>query len=289
MSTEIAVRRNLAHELAQRVMEEKPKINQRQAMVLKAGSNAQIYTMKDKEGKRVLDNLADFIMRDLGMTPSKANEYERVRFVSSLYKYYPELTPSDVKQAFEFALIGELDEYLPKDKHGDANTDHYGAFSFKYWSRILAAYRKLKEQTAVSVRALLPEGPQYSEEDKRKIKLDFLRCCYFICKRLIKGQEVAAWELNSEVFKTLEGLGLVEFSDITTDDVNTAAGELLKAGRGGHPQTILNAMNSGAVPNAVKFKAEYTSKQKQVRQQISRLSLVDMEKVFIDESEKYKP
>lgn len=66
--------------------------------------------------------------------------YTCTRLLDMLKKYFSTLSLSEIKIAFEFLLIGELNNYLPKDKAGNADKSHYQNFNIDYFSRVLNAY-----------------------------------------------------------------------------------------------------------------------------------------------------
>ena len=79
----------------------------------------------------------DFSIRNLERT-------EGFRFYDILKKYYSGLTLDEVRTAFELALVGELDKYLPKDKNGNPDKNHYQSFSAEFITRILNSFMAYK-------------------------------------------------------------------------------------------------------------------------------------------------
>ncbi|MFZ4705567.1 MAG: hypothetical protein ACOYMF_06110 [Bacteroidales bacterium] len=124
----------------------------------------------------LVNNLANFIARDVGIK-GEVDQYEKQRFIGLVRKYYNDLTISQIKEAFEYAMVGRLDFYLPKDKDGNADKNHYQLFSAEYTTKILTAYRRLLNEKT-------PEKPKelaehvITEHDKAMIHDTFIECIY---------------------------------------------------------------------------------------------------------------
>lgn len=84
--------------------------------------------------------LVKFVARDAGIKSFDA--YDVTRTMQLLKQYYSGFSLQEVSLAFELSLIGELDEYLPKDKNGQPDNNHYQSFGIGYVSKILNAYRR---------------------------------------------------------------------------------------------------------------------------------------------------
>lgn len=118
--------------------------------------------------------ITPFILKDVGIK-GNVDEYQATRFYDILTKYYSNLTISEVKLAFEMALVGELDEYLPKNKDGEPDKAHYQEFSIEYVTKILNAYKKIAGNTWHTAYAALPEHVEMmSEEDKARLHAESL-------------------------------------------------------------------------------------------------------------------
>ena len=129
--------------------------------VLTASTKLQISEMDDQA---IVDNCAQilhFVAKDVGyIIPSNVAEwsYTQTRLVDILKRYYSYLTLADVKLAFELATIGELDEYLPQDAHGNPDRKHYQQFNADYLSKILNAYRRKQNDVLSKAFAVLPKN-----------------------------------------------------------------------------------------------------------------------------------
>jgi hypothetical protein len=141
--------------------------------------------LKDKD-VRVLENgtekdfgaiaqvkfLAAGICRDYSIKGVEKTEV--VRFYDILRRYYSALTIAEVRTAFEMAIVGELDEYLPKDRAGHADKSAYQKFSIEFVAKILGAYKRSKEKVWTKVFRLAEKHEtEPTEAEKIQAKIDF--------------------------------------------------------------------------------------------------------------------
>ena len=114
------------------------------------------------------------ILLDIGI--KQAEPYEIGRFCDVVMRYYKSLSVNEIKLAFELLLIGELDPYLPKDKNGEPDKNHYQSFSFEYISKVLKAYKKRKDRTWQKAHLALPDPTKKepTEEDRKKSRERFI-------------------------------------------------------------------------------------------------------------------
>lgn len=107
-------------------------------------STAKTFTEYDaKELIADLTKALKFIFKDTGYknTDEKELGYLVVRVSEILKRYYGSLTLKDFRMAFEMSLTGELDDYLPKGRDGQADRGHYQQFNAEYVCKILNAYK----------------------------------------------------------------------------------------------------------------------------------------------------
>lgn len=111
------------------------------------------------------------ICKDVGIReredPDKM-KYNSTRFFTILKKHYSEFSINEVKAAFELASVGALDDYLPKDRDGNPDKNHYQAFNVEYYSKILNAYRKKRGDVWGKVRQALPVTVAVISEEEKK-------------------------------------------------------------------------------------------------------------------------
>lgn len=103
-----------------------------------------------------------FISMDVGCkipTDQEDWQYICTRLFTILKRYYNQLTLADIKMAFELAVSGELDDYLPKLSNGQADKNHYQQFNAEYFGKILNAYKSKRSAVIVKAQNALP-APQ---------------------------------------------------------------------------------------------------------------------------------
>lgn len=123
--------------------------------ILKAGTSKSIITNKAND-IGAINILVNGIAKDIGIK-GIIEKSDKIRFYDIIRKYYTMFTLSDVKLAFELAVVGRLNNYLPKDKNGEPDKNHYQSFSTEYVSKILNAYKRYLSETIIKARTLLPE------------------------------------------------------------------------------------------------------------------------------------
>ena len=99
------------------------------------------YTLEALAGE--LTKSLRWIARDIGYTIKGEDDWQyiTVRTAQLLKRYYETLSVDDFRLAFEMAVAGELDSYLPKDRSGHADAGHYQQFSAEYVCKILNGYK----------------------------------------------------------------------------------------------------------------------------------------------------
>jgi len=103
----------------------------------------------------------------------KIDEYQATLFHQFLRKYFFYLSVKEIKLAFELSIIGELNNYLPRDKNGTPDIQHYQNFSMEYVSKILKAYRKKRSFTRLKQKEL-PEARVNKETIRKEIIKDLI-------------------------------------------------------------------------------------------------------------------
>lgn len=147
-----------------RVMVTLPEITQAltpvEYSVFLASTKTRIKDLTPGEVAEKLKKLLRFIAIDVGYRiPDNATDwaYTQTRLFDLLQKYYNKLTLTEIKLAFELALVGELNEYLPKDGQGNPDTKHYQNFNAEYFSKILNAYIKRQNEICAKAFEALPK------------------------------------------------------------------------------------------------------------------------------------
>lgn len=124
--------------------------------------------------------------------------------------YFDDLSFSEVKLAWRLLAVGELDNYLPKDRYGNPDKNHYGSLNVDYVTKVLKAYRKRKADMMSKTTALLPDKPKATPEQERAfLNVQANNFIFAIMKYKYSGRfKVESDRLISEsTFKYMERLG----------------------------------------------------------------------------------
>lgn len=225
-SKAIEVRREMA-----KLPEVMDALNNAEKMIFLATTKDPIADMETKELCTKSGTLAKFVSRDAGI--KQIDEYDVTRFVDILQRYYSSLTLAEVKLAFEFAMAGELDSYLPRDRDGNPDKNHYQAFSVEYVTKILNAFRKKKFEVESKAYDAIPQiiGPtDRQKEYYLKFVKDQAINIYLSYKYTGKIGEKCEERI---IYQVLEKLGLAEPVCVTKDDKKKAMNNLLRKAQSG--------------------------------------------------------
>lgn len=127
--------------------------------------------LSDKEIGESIKKCISWIMRDVGYKCNDEAEmqYIVVRTMQILRKYYESLSIKDFRLAFELLVIGELDDYLPKNGQGQPDRQHYQQFSIEYICKILNAYERRRNVILKRVRDAQPKDDIYISAAEKKV------------------------------------------------------------------------------------------------------------------------
>ncbi len=136
-----------------------------------ASTKKQIAEIDDETLIAKTGQMFRFIAMDVGFIIPTENRddwtYICTRLLDLLKRYYSQLTLSEVKLAFELLITGELDDYLPKDRDGNAERKHYQQFNADYFAKILNAYRRKQNGVIHKAYKAVPEPKRLTPEQKR--------------------------------------------------------------------------------------------------------------------------
>jgi hypothetical protein len=124
--------------------------------------------------------------------------------------YFDDLSFAEVKLAWRLLAVGELDNYLPKDRYGNPDKNHYGSLNVDYVTKVLKAYRKRKADMMAKTTALLPDKPKVTPEQERAfLNVQANNFIFAIMKYKYSGRfKMESDRLISEsTFKYMERLG----------------------------------------------------------------------------------
>jgi hypothetical protein len=147
--------------------------------VAKAGSERIIKTIPDREfdenGKNIglvykMGILANGIAKDYSIR--SVDEAQVFRFYTTVRDYYSQFTLSEIRIAFELALVGELDSFLPKDQNGMPDKSAYQNFSQEFICKILNAYKNYRGKVWNKVFLLTSKEETVKSEEEKENDLN---------------------------------------------------------------------------------------------------------------------
>lgn len=123
----------------------------------------------ENKGK-VIQTIADTIngiIIDYGLNLPAEKEHVATRLYDVLYRNYPNLAISEIKEAFNLNLTGDLDFYFKKRANGTPDKEHFKTLSIEYVTKVLNAYKEYKREiTKKSLKAI--EGKKELSDAEKK-------------------------------------------------------------------------------------------------------------------------
>lgn len=252
--------------------------------IFAASTKTQISEMDDGVLVSKTAQMFRFIAMDVGyIIPQNENDwaYIQTRLVDILKRYYSNLTLADIKLAFELATTGELDEYLPKDKQGNPDKNHYQQFNADYFAKILKAYKQ--KQTDVidkAYKAIPGKNNEISPEQIRRFEIQrqwrnlYIFLCYKYTGKLILG-------LTDDMFlyEWLQKCGLADDVQVKEDDRKEAfARYMQRVARGMINQyTAFQVRRKGTESPEIDFTAFEIARKKEIIKAFDRMISEEMQ------------
>lgn len=143
-------------------------------LITEKSINPPLKSMDRVQAVSILTQMSKNILFDIGI--KQADPYEIGRFCDVVLRYYKRFSINEIKLAFELLLIGELDQYLPKDRNQQPDKNHYQSFSFEYISKVLRAYSRRRDRTWHKAHKALPvfENKEPTEADRKESRERFV-------------------------------------------------------------------------------------------------------------------
>lgn len=259
-------------------------LNPVEKYIFAASTKTQISEIDDETLVTKLANMLKYIAMDVGFIIPQITEdwqYIQARTSDILKRYYSNYTLSDVKLAFELATTGELDEFLPKDKHGNPDKNHYQQFNADYLSKILNAYKRKQNVVIDKAFKVLPEPkgemtPQQIRqfEIQRQWRNRYIFLCYKYTGKLILG-------LTDDMFlyEWLQKCGLADDVQVKEDDRKEAfARYMQRVARGMINQyTAFQVRRKGTESPEIDFTAFEVARKKEIIKAFDRMIAEEMQ------------
>lgn len=259
-------------------------LNPVEKYIFAASTKTQISEIDDKTLVDKLANILKYIAMDIGfIIPQDIEDWQYIqaRILYILKRYYSNYTLSDVKLAFELATTGELDEFLPKDKHGNPDKNHYQQFNADYLSKILNAYKRKQNVVIDKAFKALPETksemtPQQIRqfEIQRQWRNRYIFLCYKYTGKLILG-------LTDDMFlyEWLQKCGLADDVQVKEDDRKEAFSRYMQRVASGmiNQYTAYQVRRKGTESPEIDFTAFEVARKKEIIKAFDRMIAEEMQ------------
>ena len=170
-----------------------------------------------------LATILKWVAKDVGYKPTDDSEtqYTIIRTVEILKRYYANLSLKDFRMAFEMAVTGELDEYLPKGRDGQPDRNHYQQFNAEYVCKILNAYKARRGWILKKANEAMPKqepapNPEQQRYYRNKTRQDCIRAFEYYKENGRLPDMSPIGELLC--YNTLSDVGLADEIVVTLDE-----------------------------------------------------------------------
>lgn len=253
-------------------------LNPVEKYVFAASTKTPIAEIDDAKLVENLSLLFKRIAMDVGyIIPQNENDWNYIqsRLLDILKKYYSQMTLADIKLAFELATTGELDEFLPKDKHGNPDKNHYQQFNADYLSKILKAYKQKQTDVIDKAYKALPEPKkELTPEEKRYYhNQSVARCREVFLQYKYTGRFVLGVTDGMLIYDWLRKLGFANEVAGTEDDRKEAfARYMQRVARGMINQyTAFQVRRKGTESPEIDFTAYEIARDKEIKRTFDRM------------------
>ena len=220
-----------------------------------------------------------FIAMDVGYIIPNDNPddwaYICTRLMDLLKRYYSHLTLSEVKLAFELLITGELDEFLPKDRDGNAERKHFQQFNADYFAKVLNAYQRKQNKVVAKAYTALPEPKKELTPEQKKYYRNTAVMTCLMCFLRYKYTGRLLFGLTDEMFvyKWLFSVGLADDVVETEDDRKEAFSRFLaRAARGFTNEfTVYHVRKQGTASPEIDYTAYEVARRKEIKRAFDRM------------------
>lgn len=244
-----------------------------------ASTKKQIAEIDDETLIAKTGQMFRFIAMDVGFIIPTENRddwtYICTRLLDLLKRYYSQLTLSEVKLAFELLITGELDDYLPKDRDGNAERKHYQQFNADYFAKVLNAYRRKQNGAISKAYAALPEPKrEISPEQKRQYHNETVeRCRDTFLRYKYTGKYDAGMFGDMFIYNWLHAVGLADDVAETEDDRKTALSRYMQRVAAGwvNRYTAEHVRRDGTKSREIDYTAFEVARLKEIKKAFNRM------------------
>ena len=217
-TTAIAIRRAIAQTPA--IVD---KLNPIERSVFLASTAKVAQEYDDRELAATMADTLKWVAKDIGIRDTESPNWKItiVRFGQILKRYYPLFSVKDIRMAFELMVTGELNDYLPKDRFGNPDKEHYQMFNADYFCKILNAYRVYRKAVINKAVEMVPKPvKQRNEAEERfyrnQTRKDIIAAFLFFKYRGYMPKLSPILEMLA--YQDLAMVGLAEPFDVTPQE-----------------------------------------------------------------------
>lgn len=244
-----------------------------------ASTKKQIAEIDDETLIAKTGQMFRFIAMDVGFIIPTENRddwtYICTRLLDLLKRYYSQLTLSEVKLAFELLITGELDDYLPKDRDGNAERKHYQQFNADYFAKILGAYRKKQNEVVGKAYKALPEPKKEMTQDEKRYCHNRIEARNRIIFLRYKYTGKITFEIGDEMFlfEWLKKIGYADEVKATEDDRKQAFAKYMQRAAIGviNKYTAYNVRIKGIDSPEIDYTAYEVARKKEIIRAFDRM------------------
>lgn len=172
-------------------------------------------------------------------------------------------------------ITGKLDDYLPKDRDGNAERKHYQQFNADYFAKVLNAYCRKQNQVVGKAYTALPEPKkEFSPEQIRYYRNQSVMTC-LMCFLRYKYTGRLEFGLAGEMFvyNWLLGVRLADEVKDTEDDRKEAYNRFLARAASGFVNefTVHHVRKQGTRSPEIDFTAFEVARRKEIKRTFDQM------------------
>lgn len=224
------------------------------------------------------------INREIGIKV-QLEQNDLIRLWDITTKYFSDFSLSEIKLAFEFMVIGEIDAFLPKDREGNPDKNHYQYLSVEFYSRILRAYKRKKEKLITTIQNKYPtQILQLNDSEKRINREQYVSIILDWIAEYQNGGKPNIF-LPSVTLKEFNLIGLTEESvevNPTPEQINLALLEAIKSNSNNN-QKMIESYKKGEIPKEIVWGLEEQELKKKIYSVFDKIieQKIDLKKLML--------
>lgn len=258
-------------------------LNTVEKYIFAASTKIQISEIDDKTLVDKLANMLKYIAMDIGfIIPQDIEDWQYIqaRILDILKRYYSNLTLAEVKLAFELAMTGELDNYLPRDSQGNPDKKHYQQFNFDFFAKILNAYKALQREVIYKAYNVLPSpdiGLHTENHDAKRYRQNRNRHIFLEYK--YTGRLILSVTDDLFVYEWLKKCGLADDIQVKESERKEAFSRYMQRVANGleNKYTAYTVRRQGIKSPEIEFTAFEIARKREIKKAFDRMIAEEMQ------------